>query len=118
MASTLIPMPKRATAAYKNEYSFLSRTISRDVQWESREAIDQIISPLWSEPDANLILSEFRQEIGTKCLNRFDKIFKVVVTRNGSRVVVNVHPLREIFSSEIDGARRSGGGRRVKPMQN
>ena len=117
MANTLIPMPKRATAAYKNEYAFLSRTISRDVQWESREAIDQIISPLWSEPDANLILSEFRQELETRCLDRFNKVFKVVVTRNGSRVVVNVRPLRELFSDEIDG-RRGGGGRRVKPKKN
>lgn len=105
---------------YASEIAFINRKLSNNkVKWEALAAKSEIISPSLSEMEAKNIISALKDALGKKSLAVFHKMIFTVSSklRGGTRVVISINLLREIFANEIDGD-IGGGGKGYNPLTN
>lgn len=103
---------------YQSEIAFLNRKLlTTKVSWTILPALSQIVSPPLSDSEVKNIIAKFKDALGKKAIIEFPKMIFSAPSKlqGGSRVIVNVPLLREIFASEIDGW-SGGGGRRYNPL--
>jgi hypothetical protein len=108
------------STTYQSEINFLNRKLlTTKVQWTILPALSQIVSPSLQELEAKNILAKLRDALARKAILEFNKMIFLAPSKlqGGTRVIVNVPLLREIFSDEIDGW-SGGGGRkhRQRPL--
>lgn len=103
---------------FANEIAFLNRKLfGTKVNWETRPALGQILTPVLPEAEAKNIVSKLRDALGKKAVLEFQKMVTSMASKlqGGSRVIITVSILREVFSDEIDGW-GGGGGRGYNPL--
>ncbi len=105
---------------YASEIAFINRKLPNNkVKWETLIAKSEIISPPLSEVEAKTIVSALKDALSKKSLVVFHKMIFTVSSklRGGTRVVISISILRDIFASEIDGD-AGGGGKGYNPRTN
>lgn len=103
---------------YKAEIAFLNRTLpTANIKWETLPVLTQLVSPPFSEPEANGFVEKYKDLLGKRVGMRFGKMMFTTTSklRGGTRIAVSVTLLREVFSREIDGE-GGGGGRGLNPL--
>jgi len=103
---------------FANEIAFLNRKLfGTKVTWEARPALSQIITPALPDAEAKNIVSKLRERLGKKAVVEFQKMVTSSPSKlsGGTRIIIAVPILREIFGDEIDGW-GGGGGRRYNPL--
>jgi|GEM_PF-1779921 len=105
---------------YASEIAFINRKLPNNkVKWETLMAKSEIISPPLSDTEAKSIVTALKDALGKKALTTFHKMVFTVSSklRGGTRVVISVTLLREVFANEIDGD-TGGGGKSYNPLTN
>lgn len=105
---------------YASEIAFINRKLPNNkVKWETLAAKSEIISPPLSDAEAKSVVTSLKDALGKKALALFHKMVFTVSSklRGGTRVVISITILREVFASEIDGD-TGGGGKSYNPLSN
>jgi len=103
---------------YAAEIAFLNRKLlTTKIKWEILPAVSQIVSPPLTDSETKSIISRLKDALGRKASAQFHKMVFSATSklRGGTRVIILVPLLREIFANEID-PYGGGGGRGYNPL--
>lgn len=103
---------------YQSEIAFLNRKLlTTKVKWAILPALSQIVSPPLPDAEAKNVVAKLKDALGKKAILEFHKMIFSAPSKlqGGTRVIVHVALLREIFGDEIDGG-GGGGGRGYNPL--
>jgi hypothetical protein len=104
---------------YANELAFINRKlVNATIKWDTVEAMEQVISQTISEIEAKNLINQLREALLKKAGMLFPKMVFSVHSKlhGGSRIVISIPMLREVFAGEID-FDSSGGGRGLNPLK-
>jgi len=121
---------------YASEINFIKRRIpTTKVDWKALPAVSQIASPSMSSAETQKIVAALKdaleklmqnkmkllaeQGVGRTANEIFGKMVSSVTSKlsGGSRVIIFVNVLRDVFGGEIDGD-FGGGGKSYNPFSN
>lgn len=108
--------------AYEREIKFLERKLpTANIKWQALSAMEQVVSPPLSDGEANDIVARLKDAFGDRPKQAQMPFIKIITTaasklRGGTRVIISVPRLRDVFAADIDGHSGGGGGRGYNPM--